>query len=57
VEATGVEPVSENSHGGFSPGAAGSVISPARSEPAKNAPGSLFIRDRYTDGLAVHVRR
>jgi len=55
VEATGVEPVSENSSDGFSSGAAGLLISPAYSKPAKGTQGSLFIHDRYTDKLAVHV--
>lgn len=57
VEATGVEPVSENPSERLSTGVSGSLISPAHPKPAKNARGSLFIHDRYTDRLTVHVHR
>jgi len=57
VEATGIEPVSENSSAKLSPGSAGRLISPRRLHPAKNDAGSPFIRDCYKDELSVHVHR
>ena len=57
VEATGVEPVSENPFTKLSPGSAGRLISAARLHPAKDERRSPFIRDCYKDELSVHVHR